>query len=78
MDRYQSFAALEAGEVLGVDYIIVAEQRQSGIAVVAPRGGQIEPDAQGETAVPHGNEPRRRWKQATWWCNFSDIQKCES
>jgi len=42
-DRYSSFAALEAGEVLGVDYRIRIQDRGTSIIIIAPHGGYIEP-----------------------------------
>lgn len=42
-DRYDSFAALAAREIEGVDYRICVTERASPIAIVAPHGGLIEP-----------------------------------
>jgi len=42
-DKYSSFEALEAGEILGADYRIHLEDRGAPIAVIAPHGGYIEP-----------------------------------
>jgi len=42
-DTYGSFAHLTAGEKEGVDYRIHCEDRGSGLAVLAPHGGAIEP-----------------------------------
>jgi phage replication-related protein YjqB (UPF0714/DUF867 family) len=40
---YHSFADLVKSEVLGKDFEIQVEKRDSGIAIVAPHGGRIEP-----------------------------------
>lgn len=42
-DRYKNFAALSAGEILHVDYLIRLDDRDSEIAAIAPHGGLIEP-----------------------------------
>ena len=43
MDRYQSFAELQAAEREGIDYKIVEKRRRrSRVAIIAPHGGQIE------------------------------------
>jgi phage replication-related protein YjqB (UPF0714/DUF867 family) len=42
-DRYASFTELSRHEREGVDYAIVCEDRHSGVAVIAPHGGHIEP-----------------------------------
>lgn len=42
-DRYVSFADLAANEVEGKDYRIAVRYGRSGIAVIAPHGGGIEP-----------------------------------
>jgi phage replication-related protein YjqB (UPF0714/DUF867 family) len=43
MDRYTDFEDLARHETEGVDYVIAARQGGSGIAVIAPHGGGIEP-----------------------------------
>jgi phage replication-related protein YjqB (UPF0714/DUF867 family) len=43
LDKYDSFAALEAVEVAGTDYSVnVVERCESGVLVLAPHGGSIE------------------------------------
>ncbi len=42
-DFYRDFGLLQAGEREGVDYRIHTRQGLSGIAVMAPHGGDIEP-----------------------------------
>ena len=43
LDKYESFAALEAGEAAGTDYTTTVQQRsQSGVLIIAPHGGSIE------------------------------------
>jgi phage replication-related protein YjqB (UPF0714/DUF867 family) len=42
-DRYRSFAELRKCEREGVDYRIVAHDRRSPVAIIAPHGGYIEP-----------------------------------
>jgi phage replication-related protein YjqB (UPF0714/DUF867 family) len=43
LDKYDSFAALEAGEVVGTDYSVnVVERHESGVLIIAPHGGSIE------------------------------------
>ncbi len=43
LDKYASFAALEAGEVAGTDYRVnMLERHESGVLIVAPHGGSIE------------------------------------
>ncbi len=42
-DRYRDFAELGEHEREGVDYQIRAHPRPSGVAVIAPHGGKIEP-----------------------------------
>jgi phage replication-related protein YjqB (UPF0714/DUF867 family) len=43
LDKYNSFAALEAGEVAGTDYCVnVVERYESGVLIIAPHGGSIE------------------------------------
>jgi phage replication-related protein YjqB (UPF0714/DUF867 family) len=43
LDKYTSFAALEAGEIAGQDYnTTVHERPQSGVLIIAPHGGSIE------------------------------------
>ncbi len=42
-DRYDSFAALAAREIEGVDYRICVTERASPVAIIAPHGGLIEP-----------------------------------
>ena len=41
-DLYDSFAALAAREIEGVDYLIRVDERASPFAIVAPHGGLIE------------------------------------
>lgn len=44
MDKYPNFAALSQSERIGVDYEIIATQREgSAVVIVAPHGGKIEP-----------------------------------
>lgn len=43
VDRYRDFASLASEQREGVDYRVVAVPRQSGVAVIAPHGGFIEP-----------------------------------
>lgn len=43
MDRYQNFAELQEGEKADEDYTIFYRGADSGIAVMAPHGGGIEP-----------------------------------
>lgn len=43
MDTYASFADLAEHETAGVDYTILFRESDSGIAVMAPHGGGIEP-----------------------------------
>jgi phage replication-related protein YjqB (UPF0714/DUF867 family) len=43
LDKYPSFAALEACEVAGTDYSInLVRREESGVLIVAPHGGSIE------------------------------------
>ena len=42
-DRFDSFAALEAGTRRGADWDLRAVDRESDVAVIAPHGGTIEP-----------------------------------
>ncbi|MEI9899657.1 MAG: poly-gamma-glutamate hydrolase family protein [Hyphomicrobium sp.] len=42
-DKYRSFAELKAHEEEGRDYQIIAKDRRSAVAVVAPHAGKIEP-----------------------------------
>ena len=42
-DKYASFADLEKGERLGVDYRVRSVSRKARTAIVAPHGGRIEP-----------------------------------
>ena len=43
LDKYESFAALEAGETAGTDYgVTLLDRRDSGVLVIAPHGGLIE------------------------------------
>jgi phage replication-related protein YjqB (UPF0714/DUF867 family) len=43
LDKYDSFAALEAGEIAGTDYSVnVVERHESKVLIVAPHGGSIE------------------------------------
>lgn len=42
-DRYRDFAELAEHEREGVDYQIRSHRRTSGVAVIAPHGGKIEP-----------------------------------
>jgi phage replication-related protein YjqB (UPF0714/DUF867 family) len=43
LDKYDSFAALEAREIAGTDYSVrVVERYESGVLIVAPHGGKIE------------------------------------
>jgi phage replication-related protein YjqB (UPF0714/DUF867 family) len=43
LDKYDSFAALQAGEVAGKDFTTtVHERQQSGVLIIAPHGGSIE------------------------------------
>jgi phage replication-related protein YjqB (UPF0714/DUF867 family) len=43
LDKYASFAALEACEVAGTDYSVnVVRREESGVLIVAPHGGNIE------------------------------------
>jgi phage replication-related protein YjqB (UPF0714/DUF867 family) len=43
LDKYASFAALEAGEVAGTDYCVNrVERTESRVLIVAPHGGRIE------------------------------------
>jgi phage replication-related protein YjqB (UPF0714/DUF867 family) len=43
LDKYDSFAALEAGEIAGTDYSVTVAQRiGSGVLIIAPHGGSIE------------------------------------
>lgn len=42
-DRYGGFERLAAGETEGVDYRVRCEDRGSGLVVLAPHGGAIEP-----------------------------------
>jgi phage replication-related protein YjqB (UPF0714/DUF867 family) len=42
-DRYAGFAALAGAEVEGVDFVIIQRTGLSGMAVMAPHGGGIEP-----------------------------------
>jgi phage replication-related protein YjqB (UPF0714/DUF867 family) len=42
-DRYESFAALAAGETLGLHYRICLVDRGTPVVVLAPHGGKIEP-----------------------------------
>jgi phage replication-related protein YjqB (UPF0714/DUF867 family) len=43
LDKYNSFAALQAGEVAGTDYCVnIVERNESGVLIVAPHGGHIE------------------------------------
>jgi phage replication-related protein YjqB (UPF0714/DUF867 family) len=43
LDKYTSFAALQAGEVAGMDYSVnVLERVESGVLIIAPHGGSIE------------------------------------
>ncbi|MHC2568075.1 poly-gamma-glutamate hydrolase family protein [Rhizobium leguminosarum] len=42
-DWYESFEALSASELEGVDFRIVVTARPSSVAIVAPHGGHIEP-----------------------------------
>ncbi|OQX66070.1 MAG: hypothetical protein B5M55_01415 [Desulfococcus sp. 4484_242] len=43
MDLYRSFEALARDQTEGVDYIIIARQASSAIAIIAPHAGGIEP-----------------------------------
>jgi phage replication-related protein YjqB (UPF0714/DUF867 family) len=43
MDRYKNFAELQEGEKADEDYTILYRAADSGIAVMAPHGGGIEP-----------------------------------
>lgn len=43
MDRYRSYTELERCEIEGQDYRIRVSRRASGIVVMAPHGGGIEP-----------------------------------
>jgi phage replication-related protein YjqB (UPF0714/DUF867 family) len=43
LDKYTSFAALQAGEVAGTDYCVnVVDRSGSGVLIIAPHGGNIE------------------------------------
>jgi phage replication-related protein YjqB (UPF0714/DUF867 family) len=43
LDKYTSFAALQAGEIAGIDYSVnVLERVESEVLIVAPHGGRIE------------------------------------
>lgn len=44
-DQYESFAALSAREIEGVDFRVHVATRPSPFAIVAPHGGWIEPGA---------------------------------
>jgi phage replication-related protein YjqB (UPF0714/DUF867 family) len=43
MDKYANFKALEQCEIEGIDYEIQSRKGISGVAVIAPHGGGIEP-----------------------------------
>jgi len=43
MDKYQSFDALTQNETEGTDYVILAREGTSSVAIIAPHGGGIEP-----------------------------------
>lgn len=55
-DQYDSFAALAAHEVMGVDYRIRVTARQSPVAVMAPHGGWIEPGTSQIAAAIAGDD----------------------
>ena len=42
-DKYADFASLARGERPGIDFRILVQRAASGIAVIAPHGGAIEP-----------------------------------
>lgn len=42
-DKYSSYAELSKNEAVGVDYEIVTRSSMSGVLIVAPHGGGIEP-----------------------------------
>lgn len=42
-DRYRNFTALDAEQRRGIDYCIRLQDRGTGIVVIAPHGGEIEP-----------------------------------
>jgi phage replication-related protein YjqB (UPF0714/DUF867 family) len=43
LDKYESFAALQAGEVAGMDYSVnIVNRAASGVLIIAPHGGSIE------------------------------------
>lgn len=55
-DKYESFAALAAGEIEGVHYRIRIAARPSPVAVIAPHGGFIEPGtSEAATAIAYEN-----------------------
>jgi phage replication-related protein YjqB (UPF0714/DUF867 family) len=56
MDRYKNFISLADNEREGEDYRILCRQRDSGIAVMAPHGGGIEPGTLDIADALAGNE----------------------
>ena len=43
-DQYDSFAALAKSEIKGIDYDIEIHECNSAVAIIAPHGGEIEPE----------------------------------
>ena len=44
MDAYRSFAELEESEVENIDFsVLIVKRKESGVVVIAPHGGAIEP-----------------------------------
>jgi len=43
MDKYRNFSELKRHEIEGIDYHIQVRKGSSGIAIIAPHGGGIEP-----------------------------------
>ena len=56
MDKYANFKALEQCETEGIDYEIQTRKGISGIAVITPHGGGIEPGTAEITDAIAGNE----------------------